>query len=79
MQINELGKIIEYHRKRSKLSREELARIASVGKTVVFDLEKGKETIKLSTLNKIFKVLNINIVLDSPLMKYYTDQKNEKS
>ncbi len=79
MQINEIGNIIEFHRKKSGLSREELAKIAGVGKTVVYDLEKGKETVGLLTLNKILKVLNINFSLESPLMKFYMAQKNEKS
>ena len=78
MQIKEIGEIIRFHRKKSSLSREELAKIAGVGKTVIYDLEKGKETIQLSTLNKIFKALNIKIILDSPLMKYFREQ-NEKS
>ena len=78
MQINEIGEIVRYHRKKSSLSREELSKIAGVGKTVIYDLEKGKETIQLSTLDKIFKALNIKFFLDSPLMKYYLEQKVEK-
>jgi HTH-type transcriptional regulator/antitoxin HipB len=79
MQIIEIGDIVRYHRKKSGLSREDLAKIAGVGKTVVYDLENGKETIRLSTLNKIFKALNIKLSVDSPLMKFYMEQKNEKS
>jgi DNA-binding XRE family transcriptional regulator len=41
--------------------------MAGVGKTSVFDLEKGKETIQLDTLRKILNVLNIKIQLISPL------------
>ncbi len=72
MQIaEELGKIICYHRKRSGLSRQGLADIAGVGKTVVFDVEKGKETVRLSTLQRILSVLNIVIEFKSPLMVEY--------
>jgi len=64
----ELGDIIKMHRKAAKLSRVQLADMAGVGKTVVYDIEKGKETIQLDTLRKILKVLNIKIELTSPLM-----------
>jgi hypothetical protein len=53
-------------------------KIAGVGKTVVFDMEKGKETVKLQTLRKILEVLNIEIHLVSPLLKNHTTE-NEKS
>jgi transcriptional regulator with XRE-family HTH domain len=56
------------HRKAAGLSQLQLAEMAGVGKTVVFDIEKGKETIQLDTLRKIFRVLNIKVVLQSHLM-----------
>ncbi len=64
-----LGKIIRKHRKSAGLSQLQLAEMAGVGKTVVFDLEKGKETIQLNTLRKILYVLNIKVELSSPIMK----------
>ena len=63
-----LARIIKKHRKTAKISQLQLAELAGIGKTVVFDLEKGKETIKLETLRKILKVLNIKVHLHSPLM-----------
>lgn len=63
-----LSIIIKKHRKAAGLSQIQLAELAGVGKTVVFDLEKGKETVQLNTLLKIFKVLNIKVQLQSPLM-----------
>jgi len=63
-----LSKVIKKHRKAAGLSQLQLAEMAGVGKTVVFDLEKGKETIQLDTLRKIFTVLNIKVVLHSHLM-----------
>ncbi len=64
----ELGRIIQYHRKQSGLSRIALAELAGIGKTVVFDLEKGKKNIRLQTLLAILGVLNISLELKSPLM-----------
>jgi transcriptional regulator with XRE-family HTH domain len=52
--------------------------MAGVGKTVIYDVEKGKETIQLDTLRKILKVLNIKIELTSPLMNNLRITGNEK-
>ena len=67
------------HRKAAKLSRVQLAELAGVGKTVVFDIETGKESVQLDTLRKILKVLNIKIILNSPLMDNLQNSENEKS
>lgn len=75
---NELHKIILYHRKEAKLSRIELAELAGVGKTVIFDLEKGKNTVKWSTILTILQALNIDIKFQSPLMKEY-EKSNSKN
>ena len=63
-----LASLIRKHRKAAGLSQLQLADIAGVGKTAVFDLEKGKETIQLNTLRKVLTVLNIKVQLISPLM-----------
>jgi transcriptional regulator with XRE-family HTH domain len=68
-----LGKVILEHRKKSGLSREQLAEMVGVGKTVIYDLEKGKDTIKVSTLLRILNGLNISVKLESPLL---TQAKN---
>lgn len=65
---NVLASIIRKHRKAAGLSQTRLAEMAGVGKTVVFDIEKGKESIQLNTLRKILTVLNIKVQLVSPYM-----------
>jgi y4mF family transcriptional regulator len=62
----EIGKIVHYCRKQSGLSQQELAKLAGVGKTVIFDIEKGKETVQLNTLLKVFDVLNIHMKVETP-------------
>jgi HTH-type transcriptional regulator / antitoxin HipB len=79
MQAQELANIIKMHRKTAKLSRVQLAEIAGVGKTVIYDIEKGKETFQLDTLQKILKVLNIEMQFTSPLMINRQMTANEKS
>ena len=74
----ELADIIRMHRKAAKLSRDKLAEMSGVGKTVIYDIEKGKETIQLNTLRKVLSVLNIKIELSSPLMDNLRSVKNEK-
>ena len=78
MNSKEIGKIIKDHRKVSGLSRIELANIAGIGKTVLFDIENGKETVQLSTILKVLKVLNINLELQSKLMKEFKKEQGEK-
>ena len=74
----ELARIVRMHRKAAQLTQLQLAELSGVGKTVVFDIEKGKETVKLHTLRKILKVLNIEIKLTSPLLDNQI-RENEKS
>jgi HTH-type transcriptional regulator/antitoxin HipB len=79
MDISEISHIVKFHRKISKLTQEELARIAGVGKTVIYDLEKGKSTIQFSTLKKILNALNIKMEFNSKLMKAYYEQMNKEN
>ncbi len=76
--IIELHKIVYYHRKQAKLSRTELAELAGVGKTVIYDMENGKKTIKWSTLIAVLNALNITINFHSPLMEEY-EKSTDKS
>lgn len=73
-----IGKIIRFHRKKSGLSQEDLAKLAGLGKTVIFDIEKGKMTVRLMTLVKILEVLNIKMEFRSPLMSLFEEQLDEK-
>ena len=74
-----IGKLVKYHRKKSGLSQIELANYSGVGKTVVYDIEKGKETVKIKTLLKILNVLNISIELSSSLMEKYKSTAEKES
>ena len=78
-QADQLAEVLKLHRKAARLSRIQLAELAGVGKTVIYDLEKGKESVQLDTLRKILKVLNITIVITSPLMVIASKSSNEKS
>lgn len=66
MNSQSIAATIRYFRKESGLSQLELAKLAGVGKTVVFDIEKGKESVQLNSLLKILDVLNIKLSLETP-------------
>ncbi len=66
-----IGKMVRFHRKKARLTQEALAKFAEVGKTAVFDVEKGKPTVRLATLIRILYVLNIKIEFSGPLMHLF--------
>ncbi len=75
MDSNFLSKIIRFHRKKAGLTQKELADLAGIGKTAVFDLEKGKPTVKLQTLLQVLSVLNIRLEAHSPLMDDFNNSQ----
>lgn len=64
-----LGEFVKSHRKQAGLTQLELANLAGVGKTTVFDIEKNKASVRWDNLNAVLKVLNIDVVFKSPLNK----------
>lgn len=76
--MQDIGKIVRLHRKSSGLTQIELARMAGVGKSAVFDIEKGKSTVRLNTLLKALSVLNITLQVKSPLMERWEDDSRRR-
>lgn len=62
----DISKTVRFYRKQSGLTQLELAKLAGVGKTVVFDIEKGKLSVQIDTLLKILQVLNIKMTFVTP-------------
>lgn len=75
----DIGAFVRFHRKRSSLTQAQLAKLAGVGKTAVFDIEKNKQSIQFDTLKKVLKVLNVSIEFRSPLKKEFEESRHEKS
>ncbi len=67
--MENIGPLIHCHRKKSNLTQKQLADLAGVGKTAVFDIEHGKKSVQFDTLQKVCNVLNISIKLHSPIME----------
>ncbi len=72
----DIGQMIQFHRKKAGLSRMDLAQLASLGKTVIYELEHGRMTIGFNKLISICKVLNIQLIFQSPYIHEFED-KNE--
>src|ERR1041384_8092839 len=71
---DKLKDVVKEHRKQSGLTQAQLAKLAGVGKTVVYDIEHGKESVHSDTLTKILRVLNGTFVLRSPLVSVKGNQ-----
>ncbi|HEU5282028.1 MAG TPA: helix-turn-helix transcriptional regulator [Gammaproteobacteria bacterium] len=67
MKADEIANIVKSNRQQSGLSQVGLADLAGVGKTVIYDIEKGKETVQVNTLMRVLDALNIRVKLISPL------------
>jgi len=67
--MNKLGQIVKNHRKKTGLTQKLLADLAGLGKTAIFDIEKGKDTVQFSSLLKVLKTLNIKLKIESRLME----------
>lgn len=63
----DFGSMVKGHRKKAGLTQLELANLAGVGKTTVFDIEKNKETVRWNNLLAVLRVLNIKVEFKSPL------------
>ena len=77
--VNNLATVVRRQRKLSGLSQSNLARLAGVGKTAVFDLEHAKGTMRLHTVTKILAVLNIKLSLDVPIVHEAPNLKSPKA
>ena len=70
-QCEEIGRMAEFHRKKSGLTQAGAAKLAGIGKASVYDIEHGKPSVQLDTLLKLLSVLNIRVTYEGPLMQAY--------
>jgi y4mF family transcriptional regulator len=74
---DKLSDIVLFHRKRSGLTQQQLAELANVGKNLIYELEKGKQSVQLCNLLKILQVLNIELDFKSPLKKAFVKETSD--
>jgi y4mF family transcriptional regulator len=75
----DLKDIVREHRRVSGLSQAKLANLAGVGKTVIFDIEHGKESVQFDTLKKVLAALNIKFTLQSPVLERREKEQAESN
>ena len=64
--MRELSGMVKKHRKMAGLTQNGLADLAGVGKTLVYDIEKGHEKVSFDKLLAVLRVLNIKVQLVPP-------------
>mgnify|MGYP000134327669 FL=1 len=57
-----LSEIIKSARKKAGISQIQLAELAGVGKTLIFNIENGRINAQFEKLLKIFRVLNLKLM-----------------
>lgn len=61
-----LSELIKTTRKKAGLTQIELAELAGVGKTLIFNIENGRINAQFENLLEIFRVLNIKLMVEAP-------------
>ncbi|MEI8026908.1 MAG: helix-turn-helix domain-containing protein [Pseudomonadota bacterium] len=77
--LEQLGRVIKFHRGKAGLTQVQLARLAGIGKTAVFDMENGKKSARIDTILNIFSVLNVRLLMVSPLMALFNGLDEKES
>jgi HTH-type transcriptional regulator / antitoxin HipB len=70
-----LADIVVFHRRRSGLTQQELAELAGVGKNMVYELESGKQSVRLDNVLKVLQALNIELDFQSPLRESFLEER----
>jgi y4mF family transcriptional regulator len=60
---NPLGAFVRARRRSEKLSQRELAELAGVGPRVVWELERGKPTLRMDVVNAVLRVFGKSLGL----------------
>jgi transcriptional regulator with XRE-family HTH domain len=63
-----IAEIIKMHRKKADLTQADLSRLSGVGKTVIWKVENGHQSIQWNSLEKLFRILNVGIEWRSPIL-----------
>ena len=64
MVISSIGEAIKNRRKALKITQPHLAELAGISKNSLYKIERGQADARMSTLDKIIKVLGLEIKLE---------------
>jgi HTH-type transcriptional regulator/antitoxin HipB len=70
-----IARMVQFHRRAAGISRLALAELAGVGKTVIYDIEHAKATVRLDRLAAVLQTLNISPQWRSPLMARFEEEE----
>ena len=73
-----VAELVRHHRRKAGLTQPGLATLAGVSRSVIWDVENGKQTVQWDTLQKIFRVLNITLHFSSPILDRETHAATPK-
>ena len=71
--MKKLGDLVRFHRRKAALTQMQLGDLAGVGKTTVYDIEKGKPTVQINSLFAVLNALNIQIKLSGPFTAAFNE------
>lgn len=71
--MGKLGDLVRFHRRKAALTQMQLGDLAGVGKTTVYDIEKGKTTVQIDSLFAVLNALNIQIRFSGPLTAAFNE------
>lgn len=64
--LEQISTALKSYRRRKKITQDRLASFANVSRKAISELENGHAEVKLSTVLKILKVVNIRLKLSVP-------------
>ena len=69
--MERVGRLVRFHRKKAGLTQIQLADLAGIGKSTVYDIEKGKSTVQIDNLFAVLTVMNIDVHFSGPLIAVF--------
>ena len=69
MHSKEIGSLIQFHRRRARLTQIELAEHSGVSRSVVQELESGKGRTTWKHIESVLGVLNLRLEPSGPLVE----------
>jgi HTH-type transcriptional regulator/antitoxin HipB len=77
VKFDQFSHSIKLTRKAAGLSQAQLAELAGVGKTLIFDIEKGHDDVSFSKLSRVLEALNIHLEIKLPFTPPLDETRNE--
>ncbi len=79
VKFDQFSHSIKLTRKAAGLSQAQLAELAGVGKTLIFDIEKGHDDVSFSKLSRVLEALGIHLELKLPFTPPIDETKKAKT